>query len=68
MRALPSGVNKPMESFFTSLKTERTARVLYRTRQEARADVFEYIERFYPLTRPHPTHGYASPVEFDKAQ
>ena len=65
MRALPSGVNKPMESFFTSLKTERTARVLYRTRQEASADVFEYIERFYPLTRPHPTNGQVSPVEFD---
>ena len=54
-----------MESFFTSLKTERTARVLYRTRQEARVDVFEYIERFYPLTRPHPTNGQVSPVEFD---
>src|SRR6266446_1821311 len=36
-----------MESFFSSLKTERTARKLYRTRNEAKADVFDYIERFY---------------------
>jgi putative transposase len=35
-----------MESFFSSLKTERTARKLYRTRDEAKADVFDYIERF----------------------
>jgi putative transposase len=39
--------NAAMESFFSSLKTERTARKLYRTRNEARADVFDYIERFY---------------------
>ena len=36
-----------MESFFSSLKTERTARKTYRTRDEAKADVFDYIERFY---------------------
>ena len=36
-----------MESFFSSLKTERTARKVYRTRDQARADVFDYIERFY---------------------
>jgi hypothetical protein len=39
--------NAAMESFFSSLKTERTARKLYRTRDEAKADVFDYIERFY---------------------
>ena len=64
---MPSGLNKPMESLFTSLKTERTAGELYRTRQEARVDVFEYIERYDHLTRPHPTNGHVSPVEFDKA-
>ena len=44
-----SGVwdNAAMESFFSSLKTERTARKVYRTRDQARADVFDYIERFY---------------------
>jgi hypothetical protein len=36
-----------MESFFSSLKTERTACKTYRTRDEAKADVFDYIERFY---------------------
>ena len=39
-----------LESFFSSLKTEQTARKVYRTRDEARADVFDYIERFY---KPH---------------
>jgi putative transposase len=36
-----------MESFFSSLKTERTARRINRTRDDAKADVFDYIERFY---------------------
>ena len=39
--------NAAMESFFSSLKTERTARKTYRTRDQARADVFDYIERFH---------------------
>jgi Integrase core domain len=39
--------NAAMESFFSSLKTERTARKIYQTRNEAKADVFDYIERFY---------------------
>ena len=38
--------NAAMESFFWSLKTERTARKVYRTRDDARADVFDYIECF----------------------
>jgi putative transposase len=36
--------NAAMESFFSSLKTERTERKTYRTRNEARADVFDYID------------------------
>jgi putative transposase len=39
--------NAAMESFFSSLKTERIGNKTYRTRDEARADVFDYIERFY---------------------
>src|SRR4051812_40895432 len=39
--------NAAMESFFSSLQTERTARKTYRTRDEARTDVLDYIERFY---------------------
>ena len=41
-----------MESFFSSLKTERTARTVYRSREQARSDVFDDIERFYNLTLP----------------
>lgn len=37
-----------------------------RTRNEARADVFDYIERFYNGTRRHSTIGYVSPVEFER--
>jgi len=58
--------NAAMESFFSSLKTERTARKTYRTRDEAKADVFDYIERFYNPKRRHSTIGYQSPVEFEK--
>ncbi|GAB9084619.1 hypothetical protein BDS110ZK23_37460 [Bradyrhizobium diazoefficiens] len=54
-----------LESFFSGLKTERTASKIYRTRDEARADVFDYIERFYNMTR-RPTIGYLSPVEFER--
>ncbi len=58
--------NAAMESFFSSLKTERTARSVYRTRNQARADVFDYIERFYNPARRHSTLGYLSPMEFEK--
>ena len=43
--------NAAMESFFSSLKTERTARKISRTREEAKADVFDYIERIYNAKR-----------------
>ena len=59
--------NSAMESFFSSLKTERTARKVYRTRADARSDVFDYIERFYNPTRRHSTLGYVSPVQFEEA-
>jgi len=55
-----------MESFFSSLKTERVARKVYRTRDQAKADVFDYIERFYNPRRRHSTLGYLSPMEFEK--
>ena len=57
--------NAAMESFFSSLKTERTARKVYRTRNDARADVFDYIERFYNPRRRHSTLGYLSPNDFE---
>jgi putative transposase len=58
--------NAAMESFFSSLKTERIRGKVYRTRNAARADVFNYIERFYNTVRRHSTIGYLSPVEFEK--
>lgn len=58
--------NAAMESFFSSLKTERIGRKVYRTRDAARADVFDYIERFYNIVRRHSTIGYLSPVEFER--
>ena len=58
--------NAVMESFFSSLKTERVARKVYRTRDDARADVFDYVERFYNPTRRHSTIGYVSPMEFER--
>jgi putative transposase len=60
--------NAAMESFFSSLKTERTARKVYRTRDQAKADVFDYIERFYNPWRRHSTLGYLSPIAFEKEQ
>jgi putative transposase len=57
--------NSAMESFFSSLKTERTARRVYRTRDEAKADVFDYIERFYNPKRRHSTIGCLSVMEFE---
>lgn len=41
---------------------------VYRTRGQARSDVFDYIEWFYNPTRRHSTLGYLSPVQFEKAQ
>jgi putative transposase len=55
-----------MESFFSSLKTERIGYKTYRMRDEARADVFDYIERFYNAKRRHSTIGYLSPMEFER--
>jgi putative transposase len=58
--------NAAMESFFSSLKTERIGSKVYRTRDAARVDVFDYIERFYNTIRRHSTIGYLSPVEFER--
>jgi putative transposase len=58
--------NAAMESFFPSLESERTARKTCRSRNEARADVVDYIERFYNAVRCHSTIGYLGPVEFER--
>ncbi|PUE89152.1 IS3 family transposase, partial [Xanthomonas hortorum] len=41
-------------------------RKTYRTRNHAKADVFDYIERFYNPTRRHSTLGYLSPMDFER--
>lgn len=58
--------NAAMESFFSSMKTERIGRKTYRTRNHEKADVFDYIERFYNPTRRHSTLGYLSPMDFGR--
>jgi putative transposase len=58
--------NAAMESFFSTLKTERTARKVYISRNDAKADVFDFIERFYNAKRRHSTIGYLSPIEFER--
>jgi putative transposase len=58
--------NAAMESFFSSLKTERIRGQVYRTRDQARSDVFDYIERFYKPTRRHSTLGYLSPMQYEE--
>lgn len=59
--------NAAMESFFASLKKERVyTRPRDRTRDEARADIFEYIENFYNPVRRHSTLGQISPADFER--
>jgi putative transposase len=56
--------NAPTESFFNSLKNERVHGSRYRTRADAKADVFQYIEIFYNRVRHHSTLGQTSPEQF----
>ena len=59
--------NAAMESFFGSLKKERIKKRVYKTRDLARADVFDYIESFYNRTRRHQHIGGVSPEAFEAA-
>ena len=58
--------NAAMESFFSTMKTERCSRTHYVTRDHARADIFDYVERFYNPKRRHSTLGYVSPMQYEK--
>jgi len=58
--------NAPMESFFHSLKTEWVGFEDYKTRSEARASIFSYIELFYNRKRRHSAIGYQSPMAYEK--
>src|SRR6476659_7026877 len=57
--------NAPMESFFHTLKTELVYHQHYAIREEARRDIFAYIECFYNRTRRHSAIGYLSPIEME---
>ena len=57
--------NAPMESFFHTLKTELVHHQHYATREQARRDIFAYIEGFYNRTRRHSAIGYLSPIEME---
>jgi len=58
--------NAPMESFFGTLKSERVHHCMYQTRNEARPDVFYYIEGFYNRRRLHSSLGYLSPEAYEQ--
>jgi putative transposase len=58
--------NAVKESFFASLEKDLLRRRSFRTRQEARSEVFDYIEVFYNRERLHSTLGYRSPEEYEQ--
>ena len=58
--------NAPMESFFGTLKSEWVHHCTYRTRHEARTDLFYYIEAFYNRRRLHSALDYLSPASYEQ--
>ncbi len=58
--------NAVAESFFQLLKRERVKRKIYSTREDARMDIFEYIEMFYNVKRRHGSNNQLSHVEYEK--
>ena len=58
--------NALAESFFQLLKRERIRRKVHLSRDEAKSDVFDYIEMFYNPKRRHSSSGNVSPVDYEK--
>jgi putative transposase len=58
--------NALAESFFATLECELVRRSQWRTREEARLAVFEFIEAFYNPHRRHSALGYLSPADFER--
>ena len=58
--------NAHAESFFHTMKVEEVYGRAYRSRQEARLSIFEYIEVFYNRFRKHSQLGYQSPYQFEQ--
>jgi putative transposase len=59
--------NAPMESFWGKLKQEWLNGQHFKTREEAKAAIFWYIEVFYRRKRPHEANGYMTPEEYSRA-
>lgn len=57
--------NAVAESFFKTLKTKATYQCKFKTREQARNVIFEYIEVFYNRSRIHSANDYLSPAEFE---
>ena len=57
--------NAVAESFFQLLKRERIKKKIYGTREEARSDIFDYIEMFYNSKRRHGSSNQMSPTEYE---
>ena len=58
--------NAAMESFFHTLKTEHVRHHRYRTREQARQSLFDYIEIFYNRQRRHSYLDYMTPFEYEQ--
>lgn len=58
--------NAITETFFHTLKTELMFDRIFKTREEAKSAIFEYIEIFYNRERRHSSLGYCSPVDFEQ--
>ena len=58
--------NAPVESFFGSLKRELRPNEVFATRDQARAEIFEYLEVFYNRVRLHSSLGFLSPEGFER--
>jgi putative transposase len=59
--------NAPVESFFGRLKSEVASSEMFATRDQARAEIFEYLEVFYNRVRRHSSLGFLSPEAFERA-
>ena len=57
--------NAVAESFFSNLKKEKVRRIQFKTQEEARLNIFQYIEMFYNPKRRHTANGRISPAEYE---
>ena len=58
--------NAMMESFYRTLKRELLGNQMFATIDQAKLEIFQYIELYYNTKRPHSSLGYISPAQFEK--